>query len=388
MFTRSGQDWTVKRLRATPTEGVAGSGQGGAAGGDDDVPATLAPPWDRLREAALLAVGSAQDAATLEGLRVRFLGRHGEITTALRAIGNQPPAERPAAGAMGNRVRTEVASALGSRETLLTGLEAKARLAQEAVDISLPGRRPAAGHAHPLLTMRAELEQIFTALGFAVVEGPEVESERFNFEALNMPAGHPARDAHDSFYVAGTLRDQTQGRLLLRTHTSPVQIRHMLSHAGTVPVRAICPGRVYRRDDDSTHSPMFHQIEGLLVDHGISMAHLKGVLGTAMQRLFGAATRIRLRPSYFPFTEPSAELDVTCVFCGGSGCRTCKGSGWIELLGAGMVHPAVLAAGGYDPETVSGFAFGMGIDRCAMLRDGITHMRLLFEGDLRFLEQF
>jgi phenylalanyl-tRNA synthetase alpha chain len=349
--------------------------------------------WERLQAAALQAVGAATDLDALEAVRVRYLGRNGEITAALRAVGRLPAEERRDVGAAGNRVRAAVAAALAAKEAALGQAQLEARLAAEGIDVTLPGRRPTQGHPHPLSTTREELERIFASLGFSVVEGPEVESEWFNFEALNMPPGHPARDSHDSFYLMEEPLDAaqgagTEGRLLLRTHTSPVQIRHMLARAGALPVRVVCPGRVYRRDDDATHSPMFHQLEGILVDRGVGMAHLKGVLAEAARRLFGPDTRVRMRPSYFPFTEPSAEVDVSCVFCGGSGCPTCKGSGWIEILGAGLVHPAVLAAGGYDPEAVSGFAFGIGIDRCAMLRCGIEQMRLLFEGDLRFLDQF
>ena len=345
--------------------------------------------WEAIAAAALAAIAAAQDPEGVEAIRVAYLGRRGELTLALRAVGQLPPAVRPEAGATGNRVRTAIEAALAARAAALEAEALERRLRLEAVDVTLPGRRPALGHAHPLVEVRLEIERIFAAMGFAVAEGPEIESDWFNFEALNMPPGHPARDMHDSFYVeASPSADEPQGRMLLRTHTSPVQIRHMLQRAGGLPVRVVAPGRIYRRDDDATHSPMFHQVEGLLVDHGVSFAHLKGVLGEFAQRLFGPQTALRLRPSYFPFTEPSAEADASCAFCRGLGCRTCKGSGWIEILGCGMVHPRVLAAGGYDPEEVSGFAFGMGIDRIAMLRHQISDIRLLFEGDLRFLAQF
>ncbi len=381
----------VEKRAPEPNDRSADEEDGPAAVTPGEPGGELGPPWDDLLAAALAAVREAADPGTLEAARVRFLGRNGEIPAALRAVGRLPAERRPAAGAAGNRVRTAVAAALTERAATLSRGELDARLATEVVDVTLPGRTPRQGHPHPLATTRAELERIFATLGFAVAEGPEVESEWYNFEALNMPSGHPARDSHDSFYLEDALAGepaQGEGRLLLRTHTSPVQIRHMLARGGALPVRVVCPGRVYRRDDDATHSPMFHQLEGILVDRGISMAHLKGVLAEAARGLFGAKTRVRMRPSYFPFTEPSAEVDVSCVFCGGTGCATCKGSGWIEILGAGMVHPAVLTAGGYNPEEVSGFAFGIGIDRCAMLRFGIDQMRLLFEGDLRFLEQF
>jgi phenylalanyl-tRNA synthetase alpha chain len=355
---------------------------------DADSEANLPPPWDELLSRALQAVAEARDLEALESVRIRYLGRSGEVTLALRAIGGLPAAERPRAGAAGNRVREAVAAALAARGQALAEEAEARRLAEETVDVTLPGRRPVLGHAHPLTRTRRALEEIFATLGFAVVEGPEVETEWYNFEALNMPAGHPARDDHDSFYLVGRPARPEEGRLLLRTHTSPMQVRYMRSRRGALPVRIVSTGRVYRRDDDATHSPMFHQLEGLLVDRGVSLAHLKGVLAEAARRLFGAGTDIRLRPSYFPFTEPSAEVDVSCPFCRGIGCGTCKGSGWIEILGAGMVHPAVLRAGGYDPELVSGFAFGIGIDRCAMLLYGVDDIRLLFEGDLRFLEQF
>ena len=343
--------------------------------------------WDQMRAEALREIGQAAAPAEIEALRVRLLGRRGTLTLALRAIGDLPPEDRPAAGQAANAAREAIASALEARLQAVASALAERSLAGEAVDVTLPGTRPPAGHPHPLATVRLELEAIFSRLGFAVAEGPEIETDWHNFEALNMPAGHPARDAHDSFYLAAP--PEAGRRWLLRTHTSPVQIRHMLSLAGGLPVRIVCPGRVYRRDAASAgHSPMFHQIEGLLVDHGVHLGHLKGVLATATAALFGPGTRTRFRPSYFPFTEPSVEVDVSCRMCGGQGCAACKGSGWMEILGAGMVHPAVLRAGGYDPEEVSAFAFGMGIDRCTMLRYGISDMRLLFDGDLRFLEQF
>ena len=345
--------------------------------------------WESLRETALAAVRTAATATEIEALRIAYLGRKGDLTAALRAVGQLPAPLRPAAGAAGNLVRAEIEAALVARGLDLARADLDGRLRGETIDVTLPGRRPAIGHAHPLMTVRAEIERIFATMGFVVADGPEVESEWYNFGALNMPPGHPARDMHDSFYVeAAPGTGEPSGRMLLRTHTSPVQIRYMQARAGALPVRIIAPGRIYRRDDDATHSPMFHQVEGLLVDRGVTFAHLKGVLAEFARQLFGPDTSIRLRPSYFPFTEPSAEADATCVFCRGTGCRTCKGSGWIEILGCGMVHPHVLAAGGYDPEGVSGFAFGLGIDRVAMLRYQISDIRLLFEGDLRFLGQF
>jgi phenylalanyl-tRNA synthetase alpha chain len=347
--------------------------------------------WETRAQAALADIAAARTSQQLEEVRVRYLGRRGILTLPLRELGRLPDERRRAAGALGNRARERVEQALTARQAELAARELQGRLTAEAVDVTLPGRRPPLGHPHPLVVVRRDIEAIFGAMGFVVAEGPEVDSEWYNFEALNMPPEHPARDMHDSFYVDARPdpgEPGEGGRLLLRTHTSPVQIRAMRSYGGRLPVRIIAPGRVYRRDDDATHSPMFHQVEGLLVDRGVSFGHLKGVLAEFAKRLYGPEAKIRLRPSYFPFTEPSAEVDVSCVFCRGSGCRTCKGSGWIEILGAGMVHPAVLRAGGYDPEQVSGFAFGLGVERVAMLRYGIDDLRLFFEGDLRVTDQF
>ena len=345
--------------------------------------------WTGIAQRARAEVAGAASPADIEDIRLRYLGRKGELTLALRGVGRLAPEARPAAGARGNRVRAELEAVLGERRQALADAESSARLRTEAVDVTLPGLRPPRGHPHPLVTVRQDIEAIFATMGFVVADGPEVESEWFNFEALNMPADHPAREMQDSFYVeGGPGADEPAGRLLLRTQTSPVQIRAMLAQGGSLPVRVIAPGRVYRRDDDATHSPMFHQVEGLWVDRGVSFAHLKGLLGEFARRLYGPETAIRLRPSYFPFTEPSAEVDLSCAFCHGEGCRTCKGSGWIEILGAGLVHPAVLAAGGYDPDAVSGLAFGVGIERVTMLRYQIDDIRLLYSGDLRFLEQF
>jgi phenylalanyl-tRNA synthetase alpha chain len=345
----------------------------------------LAVDWTALEAEASRAAALARDAEELESVRVRFLGRRGSITLALRALRDLPPSERPQAGARGNAAREVVESRIAARRGEIEEAALQARLRLETIDVSLPGRRPVFGHVHPLTLVRADVERSFAAMGFAIAEGPEVETDWYNFEALNMPAGHPAREMQDSFYldVPGGA-----GRVLLRTHTSPVQIRYMRAHAPRLPVRIVAPGRVYRRDDDATHSPMFHQVEGLLVDRGVSLAHLKGVLEAFARRLFGPDVRLRLRPSYFPFTEPSAEADVSCTICGGKGCRTCKGSGWLEVLGAGMVHPQVLRNGGYDPDEVSGFAFGMGIERIAMLRYGIDDLRHFFQNDARFLGQF
>ncbi len=319
-------------------------------------------------------------------MRVQYLGRKGVITSALRVLGQLPAEERPAQGALANQLRTEIGQALEEARGALARRTLDRRLVEETIDITLPGYPPTIGHPHPLIILRNDIEDIFAAMGFTMSLGPEIEDEWHNFEALNIPPGHPAREMQDSFYIDAA--PTGTGRLLLRTQMSPVQIRFMRAQAGRLPVRMVAPGRVYRRDDDATHSPMFHQCEGLLVDHGISFAHLKGVLSALAHRLFGPSTRIRFRPSYFPFTEPSVEVDVGCTLCNGHGCRTCKQSGWVEVLGAGMVHPRVLEAGGYDPEEVSGFAFGLGIDRLAMLRYQVDDIRAFYEGDMRCSEQF
>ncbi len=314
----------------------------------------------------------------LEEARIRYLGKKGALTLLLRALPDLPSAERPVVGREANLAKAEIESVLEARLAALESLERRARLSGDRPDLTLPGRRVAPGRLHPLTQVHDEIVDVFTGMGFAVAEGPEVELDYYNFEALNIPKDHPARDMQDTFYVGG--------EILLRTHTSPVQIRTM--ERQKPPVRIIVPGRVYRRDADITHSPVFHQVEGLAVDRGISMSDLKGTLELFARELFGADSRIRFRPSFFPFTEPSAEVDVLCFLCKGGGCRVCKASGWLEILGSGMVHPRILQAMGYDPEEVTGWAFGMGIERVAMLRYGIDDIRLLFENDLRFLSQF
>jgi phenylalanyl-tRNA synthetase alpha chain len=314
----------------------------------------------------------------LDEVRVKYLGKRGTLTQLLRALPGLPPAERPIVGKEANAAKAGLESELEARQVLLEGLERRARLAGDRPDLTLPGRRVVPGALHPLTQVHDEIVDVFTGMGFAVAEGPEVELDFYNFEALNIPKDHPARDMQDTFYVGG--------EVLLRTHTSPVQIRTM--ERQKPPVRIICPGRVYRRDADITHSPVFHQVEGLAVDHGISMSDLKGTLGLFARELFGPDSRIRFRPSFFPFTEPSAEVDVLCFLCKGGGCRVCKQSGWLEILGSGMVHPRILRAMGYDTEEVTGWAFGMGIERVAMLRYGVDDIRLFFENDLRFLSQF
>jgi phenylalanyl-tRNA synthetase alpha chain len=324
-------------------------------------------------EAALAA-----DRQSWEELRLRWVGRkQGIVRGLLDGIKSAPPAERRALGEAVNLLKQEVEQRLGALDAALAAAERRAAAAGAAVDVTLPGRRPATGSLHPVTVVIRDMEEIFAELGFSVAEGPEVEDDYHNFAALNFPPDHPARDTQDTFFL--------ENGLLLRTHTSPVQIRTML--ARRPPIRVICPGRVYRQDNDLRHSPMFHQIEGLVVAEGITVAHLKGTLQAFLRRLFSPSTRVRLRPSYFPFTEPSAEVDVTCPFCAGSGCETCSRSGWMEILGCGMVDPRVLAACGIDPQVYSGFAFGMGPDRVAMIRYDLPNIRVLFEGDERLLRQ-
>ncbi len=342
---------------------------------------------EALLAAARLEIPQAGDREAAEALRVRYLGRKGELQALLRGMGSVPAPERPAAGAAVNAARDEIEALI--REAIARGERAalERELRGAPLDVTLPGRRLAPrGRRHPVSQAQDDIVEIFARMGYEVAEGPEVELDYYNFEALNMPAGHPARDMQDTFYVEAKGREGIApgNPPLLRTHTSPVQVRSML--ARQPPLRICSPGRVYRRDDDPTHSPMFHQVELLCVDRGISFAHLQGTLEAFIQTFFGKGFQTRFRPSYFPFVEPGAEVDITCTLCGGKGCRTCKGTGFLEVLGAGMVHPKVLAAVGYDPEELSGFAFGAGIDRLAMLRSGVDDLRLFFENDLRFLE--
>lgn len=335
----------------------------------------------RLKEildGAAAGVAAARSTDELEALRVKYLGRQGLLTQLLRSIPSLPPDRRPELGRQANAAKAQIEARLAERLAELRRADRRRELAAQRLDLTLPGRRPPRGTVHPLTQVQDEIIEIFLGLGFAVAEGPEVESDFYNFEALNIPKDHPARDMQDTFYLSDDV--------LLRTHTSPVQIRTM--EAQRPPVRIICPGKVYRRDADITHSPMFHQVEGLAVDRDISMGDLKGTLELFAREMFGPRTRIRFRPSFFPFTEPSAEVDVLCFLCGGEGCRVCKQSGWLEILGSGMVHPRVLGTVGYDPEEVTGWAFGMGVERIAMLKYGIDDIRLFFENDLRFLSQF
>jgi len=334
--------------------------------------------YEALADEARQMFEAAADTQELESARVAWIGRKGRITLLLRQIPDLPVEERPLAGGNLNRLKGELTSTL---ETRLRELSADGTDAGTEFDITHPGRTPFVGRLHPLIRTLNEIIDVFREMGFDVAEGPEVESEYYNFEALNIPAHHPARGMWDTFWTA------SPPGLVLRTHTSPVQIRTMENQEP--PVRMIVPGRCYRSDTpDATHSPVFHQVEGLYVDEGVSMAMLRGVLDTFAHRLFGEEVPTRFRPSYFPFTEPSAELDIGCFQCGGKGCRLCKGSGWIEILGAGMVNPELYGFVSYDPEKVTGYAFGMGVERIAMLRYGIDDIRLFYENDLRFLEQF
>jgi phenylalanyl-tRNA synthetase alpha chain len=328
---------------------------------------------------ARTAIAAARTAAELEQARVRYLGRQGALTLLLRGLGTLPAEERPLVGAAANEAKRELEALLEARLAETRERERRETRRRERLDLTLPGRRPLAGSLHPLTLVRDRIVEIFAGLGFCVADGPEIESDYNNFEALNIPPDHPARDMQDTFYLSEAT--------LLRTQTSPVQVRVM--KAQPPPVRIIVPGRVYRRDvADTTHSPVFHQVEGLAVDRDISMSDLKGTLALFAREMFGPGSAIRFRPSFFPFTEPSAEVDVRCFLCDGAGCRFCKQSGWLEILGSGMVHPQVLKNVGYDPEEVTGWAFGMGIDRIALLKYGIEDIRLLLENDLRFLRQF
>jgi phenylalanyl-tRNA synthetase alpha chain len=311
-------------------------------------------------------------------VRVRFLGKKGELTAIMKEMGRLSAEERPILGALANRVTVELETLFIARQQAIREAEIVRRLASERIDVTLPGRSAFVGTRHPITQVTEEICEIFTSLGFGIEEGPEVEKDFYKFEALNMPKDHPARDMQDTFYISDDV--------VLRTHTSPVQIRTMLRQAP--PVRVIAPGTVYRRDSDITHSPMFHQIEGFLVDRHVTFGDLKGILTAFVTQMFGKSVGVRFRPSFFPFTEPSAEVDIQCVICGGDGCRVCKNSGWLEILGSGMIDPEVFRAVHYDPETYSGFAFGMGLERIAMLKYGVNDLRLFFENDVRFLRQF
>ncbi|WP_168120952.1 phenylalanine--tRNA ligase subunit alpha [Paenibacillus sp. HB172176] len=336
---------------------------------------------EELRVSALQELQTVESAAALGELRVKYLGKKGALTEILRGMGGLSAEERPVIGEVANAVRSAIEGVINEKQEAFQQEETNNRLRKETIDVTLPGRALPRAAVHPLNKTAQEIEDVFLGLGFSIAEGPEVETDYFNFEALNLPKNHPARDMQDSFYITD--------EILMRTHTSPVQVRTMQAKGGATPVKVICPGKVYRRDDDdATHSFQFNQIEGLVIGKGIRMSDLKGTLLHFVQQMFGAQAQIRLRPSFFPFTEPSAEVDVTCVQCGGHGCRMCKGTGWLEILGCGMVHPSVLEMGGYDPEEVSGFAFGMGVERIALLKYGIDDIRHFYTNDLRFLGQF
>ena len=333
----------------------------------------------QIRIDAEEAIKSATSEQEIEALRIRFLGKKGELTAILKQMGGVSPEERPVIGQLANEVRSYIENEIATISTQLKSLAASKKLENETIDVTMPGNAVTLGQKHPLNIVLDEIKEIFLGMGFDVVEGPEVELDYYNFEALNIPKDHPARDTQDTFYITENI--------LLRTQTSPVQVRVMEKQKP--PIRIISPGRVYRSDAvDATHSPVFHQIEGLVVDKGITMGDLKGTLEDFAKRLYGEDSVFRFRPHHFPFTEPSAEMDTMCFNCGGKGCRLCKGEGWIEILGCGMVHPKVLANCGIDPEEYSGFAFGMGLERIVMRRFGIDDMRLLFENDIRFLNQF
>lgn len=334
---------------------------------------------EKIRRAAAEALDAVESGEALEAVRVRFLGKKGELTAVLRGMGALTPEERPVIGQLANEARAFIESRIEEKKAAVAAKAREARLKSEVIDVTVPGRRKPSGRLHPLHQVLNEITAIFTGMGFSVAEGPDIETDYYNFEALNIPADHPARDTQDTFYI--------NDNIILRTQTSPVQIRVM--EQTKPPIRMIAPGRVFRSDAvDATHSPVFHQIEGLVIDRGITMADLKGTLEAVVKGLYGPDAKIRLRPHHFPFTEPSAEVDVSCFACGGKGCGMCKGEGWIEILGAGMVHPKVLRVGGIDPEVYSGFAFGLGLERIAMFKYGIDDLRLFFENDLRFLRQF
>jgi len=341
-----------------------------------------------LSEQALQAIEAAQSVQQLDDIRVDYLGKKGRVTQRLKALGKLPPEQRSAAGAAINQLKQRLQVAIEARKLVLDTAELAARLASEKIDISLDGRAEPAGSLHPVTLTIERIQHYFEQMGFAVAEGPEIEDDYHNFEALNIPAHHPARAMHDTFYVdAGSIGtgDDTAAQVL-RTHTSPVQVRVMSQQPP--PIRVICPGRVYRCDSDVTHTPMFHQVEGLVVDREVTFAHLKGVVQDFLRVFFERDLGVRFRPSYFPFTEPSAEVDIECVICSGEGCRVCKKTGWLEVMGCGMVHPNVFAHVDIDTDQYTGFAFGMGVERLAMLRYGVNDLRLFFENDLRFLAQF
>ena len=335
----------------------------------------------KLREAALQAILETEDVDSLENLRVKYLGKKGELTGILRQMGKLTAEERPQMGQLANQLRSELEETLETRRTALNEARLEMKLLQETVDVTLPGKKQPQGHKHPMYNVLDQIKDIFIGMGFEIVDGPEVELSDYNFTKLNIDEGHPSREWTDTFYFT------EDSRICLRTQTSPMQIHAM--ETKELPIRMIAPGRVYRKDEvDATHSPMFHQIEGMVIDKGVTMSDLKATLNLVVEKIYGKGTVTRFRPHHFPFTEPSCEMDIQCHKCGGRGCPTCKGEGWIEVLGAGMVHPKVLAGCGIDPDVYSGWAFGMGLERLAMGEYKITDLRLIFENDVRFLEQF
>ena len=334
-----------------------------------------------LREASIKAINESDNPESIEALRVKYLGKKGELTAILRQMGKLTPEERPVMGQLANQLRAEIEEAIELRKTILSKVILEKQLEAETVDVTLPGVEQPIGHKHPMYNVLDQIKDIFIGMGFEIVDGPEVELADYNFTKLNIDEGHPSRDWTDTFYFT------EDGKILLRTQTSPMQVHAM--ETKSLPIRMIAPGRVYRKDEvDATHSPMFHQIEGMVIDKGVTMADLKATLNLVVEKIYGKGTVTRFRPHHFPFTEPSCELDIQCHKCGGKGCPTCKGEGWIEVLGAGMVHPKVLSGCGIDPDVYSGWAFGMGLERLAMGEYKITDLRLIFENDVRFLEQF
>ena len=335
----------------------------------------------KLREAALQAILESEDVDSLESLRVKYLGKKGELTGILRQMGKLSAEERPQMGQLANQLRSEIEQTIDERRKALNEAKMELKLLQETVDVTMPGEKKTIGHKHPMYNVLDQIKDIFIGMGFEIVDGPEVELADYNFTKLNIDEGHPSREWTDTFYFT------EDSRILLRTQTSPMQIHAM--ETKELPIRMIAPGRVYRKDEvDATHSPMFHQIEGMVIDKGVTMSDLKATLNLVVEKIYGKGTVTRFRPHHFPFTEPSCEMDIQCHKCGGKGCPTCKGEGWIEVLGAGMVHPKVLAGCGIDPDVYSGWAFGMGLERLAMGEYKITDLRLIFENDVRFLEQF
>ena len=334
----------------------------------------------KLKEEALSEVNAATNAKELDEVRVKYLGKKGELTSILRSMGSLAPEERPVIGGKVNEARDEIERTIKLGEEKFAKEELARKLKEETIDITLPSTKVKRGSKHPLNRIIEEVEDLFVSMGYDVVTGPELETDEYCFERLNLPKGHPARDMQDSFYITS--------EYLLRTQTSAVQARTMMANEEKSPIRVICPGKTYRRDDDATHSHQFSQVEGLVIDKNISLADLKGTLEVFVRKMLGENLELRFRPSYFPFTEPSYEVDVSCFKCGGKGCNLCKQTGWIEVLGSGMVHPNVLKMNGYDPEKYTGFAFGTGLDRLAMFKYGITDIRLLYQNDVRFLNQF